>query len=108
MRKVFGKRQSGKTTLLIKESKRTGYTILAPNRDQVKMIQRNAEKMYGPYAIPTPLCPQDIKAGNIVIEDTHFLVDEATYVLGALINNLGAKVDVMTITHDEFEGDETL
>lgn len=94
MKVIQKDRQSGKTTDLIKESFKTGATIVATTMG-VDNIKRVAENMY--LEIPTPIKWKDFIEGNYK-EVTSFLIDDIDCILNDIAKN--KKVEIITLSTD--------
>lgn len=93
-----GKRQSGKTTKLIKESAATGAVIVAPTKFNAEYIKTIALKMQ--LYIPEPISIETfIKEQFLHTSDgKHYLIDE----LQAVLHHL--KIDAATADEDSIFG----
>lgn len=91
MRIIVGRRGSGKTWSLIRESARTGYYIVVHSREAAREVALTAE-IHG-FSIPFPLTYDDVLSrehGGV----KGILVDNVEY----LINVIARGVDVGAIT----------
>lgn len=84
--------QFGKTTMLIKESARTGATIAVANHHMVKYVQNMAAKMG--LKIPEPVTYYEMFVTYIDHEKKQYLVDELQMMLSQL------NVDAATVDYE--------
>ena len=88
-------RQFGKTTMLIKESARTGATIAVATYQMAEHVEFLAKQMG--LEIPTPVTYAAIFNSFRVNEAKRYLVDELQMMLGQL------NVDVCTVDYDPIQ-----
>lgn len=97
---IFGARQSGKTTELIRRSDETGAYILVANKSMASLIFKQA-KMNG-YNIPYPITIDDMLSCTInkSVWSKGILIDELDMILSDLFN--GVPIHAVTITQQKF------
>lgn len=93
---IFGARQSGKTTELIRRSDETGAYILVANKSMASLIFKQA-KMNG-YNIPYPITIDDMLSCTInkSVWSKGILIDELDTILSGLFD--GVPICAATIT----------
>lgn len=77
MKLVVGGRQSGKTTWLIKESARTGSTIVCAHSALARDIQEQASRIG--LKIPCPMSFQELQYGQRMHGVKGVLIDDAAH-----------------------------
>lgn len=96
-------RCTGKTTLMIEESNRTGYPIICPNVAIAACIKSQAKRIK--LKIPEPISILriiDKRADGV--KARHVLIDEAQACLEAIISNrMNCHIDAMTVGKQEDE-----
>ena len=101
MKIYIGERCSGKTTKLIKESAKTGYTIVVANRGMADCVVDQAKRMG--LAIPTPLTIRQCNSGALRGRHVEgILIDELDMVFDVIFNNI--PVEGVTVTDAYLRG----
>lgn len=99
MQIYIGERQSGKTTMLIEMSEKTGATIVAPNYPMANYIQLLAAKMG--KKIPVPITVTNyirLLASGGLGHSQKYLIDE----LQAVLSVMNVEVATADRSHIEF------
>lgn len=89
MRAYIADRQSGKTTMLIKESARTGATIAVATYKMVEYVSGMAKQIG--LEIPTPVIYRDMFRDSLGNTDKRYLVDELQMMLSQM------NIDICTL-----------
>lgn len=97
MKVIQKDRQSGKTTDLIKESFKTGATIISRDYMMAEITKKIADSMY--LEIPNPIPFQKFIVGNYKEDEiTSFIVDDIDCILNDIAKN--KKVEIITLSTD--------
>jgi hypothetical protein len=93
---IFGARQSGKTTELIRRSDETGAYILVANKSTASLIFKQAKM--NDYNIPYPITIDDMLSCTVnkSVWSKGILIDELDIILSGLFN--GVPIQAVTIT----------
>lgn len=96
---IFGARQSGKTTKLIRRSDETGAYILVANKSTASLIFKQAKM--NDYNIPYPITIDDMLSCTVnkSVWSKGILIDELDMILSSLFN--GVPIRAVTITQQK-------
>ena len=102
---IIGKRQTGKTELLIKESAEKQIPIICMSSSHSKEIERRAKEMGLDIPYPVPASYTGLK--EFIRPYNSVIVDDATVILRYL---LGKNIDAIAINtgHEELEPIEVI
>lgn len=94
---IFGPRQSGKTTELIKRSHSSRAVIVTATQERAESVKQMAKELQ--IDIPDPICIYSLMHQTRswgVLNNGHILIDNADTVLNCIC--AGYKIDAITMT----------
>lgn len=96
---IVGGRRSGKTSLLLRESAKTGIYILVANRQRALELSKQAKDLG--YNIPFPITLEEYFAsnrfvGNRFIREKGIFMDDADDIFGTIFSTVDIKAATIT------------